>query len=124
VPPLEERLKKAQELAEDQDHRVSRWARRAVSMLTEDIRRERQSDAEEFIWDYDVRRPELVDILKRKDSPERLWAIGRILRYAPRKEALELLTLDDIREALPQVDLPDQQRKLWEAYLAHWSRGS
>lgn len=124
VPLLKERLKKAQGLAEDQDPRVSRWARRAISMLTEEIQREGQRDVERFIWDYDIRRPELVEILKRKDSPERLWAIGRILRYAPQKEVLELLTLDDIREVLPHVDLPNRQRKLWEAYLAHWSRDS
>jgi hypothetical protein len=92
-----------------------------VDWLEDYIRSEEKEDQERFIWDYRISRRQLEDLLKKHDSPDRLWAIRRILKRAPRKDALELLTLEDIREGLSTVDLPEAERKTWEAYLEHWS---
>jgi len=62
-------------------------------------------------------------MLKQKDSPERLWAIGRLLKDAPPKRVLELLTLDEILDALLKIqDLDDRTRRTWEGYARLWNQ--
>jgi hypothetical protein len=92
-----------------------------VDWLEDYIRSEEKDDQERFIWDYRISRRDLEGLLKNRDSPDRLWAIRRILRRAPTKDVLELLTLEEIREGLSTTDLPEAERRKWEAYLAHWS---
>jgi hypothetical protein len=77
-------------------------------------------DREEWIWDYSIRRSDFETMLKKHDSPERLWAIGRLLKDAPRERVLELLTLDEILDALPGADEPTRQK--WEDWARHWSK--
>jgi hypothetical protein len=78
--------------------------------------------AQHVIWEYD----EDVNDLRRyiesddKNSPERSWAIARILKYADWKDIKRMLTVDDIEEALPQVDLPERKRKILEKALEVW----
>jgi hypothetical protein len=120
---FEQRRKQVARLADDPDPRVSRWARSVARGLEVDVRREEQRDQEDFLWDYDVKRPELLEILQNRKSPDRLWAIQRILLHAPREEAIRLLSVNEIQEALPDVELPDRVRKIWEAYVANWSHG-
>lgn len=121
VPTWRQRLDKAAKLLQHADPMVSRWARQVVNWLEDYIRSEEKEDQERFIWDYRISRRELEGLLKQRDSPDRLWAIRRILKRAPTKDVLELLTLEDIQEGLSTVDLPEPERRKWEAYLAHWS---
>jgi hypothetical protein len=123
APVFEERRKQLARLAEDPDPRVSKWARGVARGLEADVEREELRDKEEFLWEYDVTRPELLRMLQDRQSPDRLWAIRRILLHARPEEAIRLLTVDEIREALPDLDLPDRTRRIWEAYVAHWSHG-
>ena len=123
APVFEEKRKQVARLAQDPDPRVSRWASGFARELEGDVKREERRDQEDFLWDYDVKRPELMQMLRNKQSPDRLWAIQRILLHAPREEAIRLLTVSEIQEALPHVELPDRVRKIWEAYVAHWSQG-
>ena len=82
--------------------------------------------AHHVIWEYD----EDVNDLRRyidledKNSPERLWAIARVLKYADWKDVKRMLTVEDIEEALPQIDLPDKKRKALEKALEVWRSGS
>lgn len=121
VPVFEEKRKQAARFAEDPDPRVSRWASRLARELAGEAKVEERRDQEDFLWDYDVKRSDLIEMLQDKKSPDRLWAIQRILLHAPREEAIRLLTVDEIREALPHVELPDRVRRIWEAYVANWS---
>jgi len=122
APAFEEKRKQVARLAQDPDPKVGRWASRFARELEGDVRREERRDQEEFIWDYDVKRPELLEMLQNRQSPDRLWAIQRILLHAPREEAIRLLTVGEIQEALPHLELPNRVRKIWEAYVAHWSQ--
>jgi hypothetical protein len=92
---------------------------RAVSSLDEWRQRVEREDREEWIWDYRIGRSELERMLETRDSPERLWAIGRLLKDAPRERVLELLTPAEILEALPTIDEPT--RRKWEGWARHWS---
>jgi hypothetical protein len=82
--------------------------------------------AQNVIWEYD----EDVNDLRRyidledKNSPERLWAIARVLKYADWKDVKRMLTVEDIEETLPQIDLPERKRKALEKALEVWRSGS
>ena len=52
-----------------------------------------------------------------------MWAISRVLKYASRKDVRRLLTVDDIEEALPHIDLPEKKRKMLEKALEVWRYG-
>ncbi|MBI3058290.1 MAG: hypothetical protein HYY81_03145, partial [Deltaproteobacteria bacterium] len=62
--------------------------------------------------------------IEDENSPERMWAIGRVLKYADFKDIRRLLTVENIAEALPQVDLPEKKRKGLEKALEVWQSGS
>ncbi|MEW6668087.1 MAG: hypothetical protein AB1512_22980 [Thermodesulfobacteriota bacterium] len=74
----------------------------------------------EVIWEYDIdiagMRRKIVD----KASPDRIWAIGRVLKYGGPEDWRKLLNVEDIEEALPQIDLPEQKRKIIERALPYW----
>jgi hypothetical protein len=120
VPTLRQRLEGAASLIGHSHPKVSQWAREVVDWLEDWIRSEEKEDQERYIWDYRVSRRQLEGLLQKKDSPDRLWAIQRILKRAPWKEALELLSADDIREGLERTELPEDIRKVLEEYLRHW----
>jgi len=123
VPMISVRIESAKKLLKDSDPRVGHWAQEVVSSLEAWRGREVREDQEEWIGDYRVRRSEFEGLLQQKDSPERLWAIGRLLKDAPPKRVLELLTPQEILEALPKIrDLDDGTRRNWEGYARFWSQ--
>ncbi len=114
---IEERITRARVLANDPNPRVAAWAQEAVRQLEEWGDREARKDREGWIWDYRISRAQLEAMLMKKDTPERLWAIGRLLEDAPRERVEELLTTKEIREALPKLAHLDQHtRDKWETW--------
>lgn len=99
--------------------RVRPWLRDIRNRLEGNV-------AQHVIWEYD----EDVNDLRRyinledKNSPERLWAIARVLKYGDWKDVKRVLTVEDIEEALPQIDLPEKKRKALEKALEVWRSGS
>jgi hypothetical protein len=89
------------------------WLRRVSESLD-------RAAAKRVIWEYDVDIYDLRRYVDDRNSPQRIWAIGRILKYANISEALEILSPEDIAEALPQVDLPERKRKALERALPVW----
>jgi hypothetical protein len=122
LPMIQERLEKAAALRSDTDPRVARWAQEAVSLFEEWRRRETRDEQEDWIWDYRIRRAELEGMVRGPDSPDKLWAIRRLLEHAPRERVLELLTPDEILRALDALpQLPESVRERWEAWARHWA---
>lgn len=89
------------------------WLRRIANSLKEEV-------TSRVVWEYDLDVNDLNRYIKDKDSPQRLWAIGRVLKFAEWKDIRRLLTPEDIAEALPQVDLPDKKRKALERAVEFW----
>ena len=89
------------------------WLREIAGRLKEEV-------TSRVVWEYDLDVNDLNSYIKDKNSPQRLWAIGRVLKYASWKDVRRLLTPEDIAEALPQVDLPDKKRKALERALEVW----
>ena len=95
------------------------WLRDILSRLEEEI-------AQHVIWEYDENANDLRRYIEIEDknSPERIWAIARLLKYADWKDIKRMLTVEDIEGALPQVDLPERKRKALEKALEVWRLGS
>ncbi|MBI1745383.1 MAG: hypothetical protein HYR55_02205 [Acidobacteria bacterium] len=93
--------------------RARDWLREVMNRLEGEVSRQ-------IVWDYDEDVNDLRRYIQDKNSDQRIWAIGRILKYAAWKDAKRWLTVEDIEEALPQVDLPEKKRKMLEAALEVW----
>ncbi len=93
------------------------WVQEVLSGLESDV-------GQNIVWEYDQNVNDLRRYIKDKDSPERIWAISRVLKYAELKDIRKLLTVEDIEEALPQVDLPEKKRRALERAIEVWQSGS
>jgi len=102
------------------DSRVAHWAQEALGDLQNWERQETREDKEDWIWDYRVRRAELEAMVNSHSEPERLWATTRLLQHAPKERVLELLTPQDIENALDKGDIDERTRRVWEAYVKYW----
>lgn len=92
---------------------VRPWLREVLSRLEREI-------PHHMVWEYDIDVDALRHHIGDKGSTQRMWAIGRVLKYAAWEDIKRLLTVEDIEEALPQVDLPERKRKTLERALRVW----
>jgi hypothetical protein len=92
------------------------WLRDVLSRLEREVPRQ-------IVWEYDIDVDDLRVHIRDKNSTQRLWAIGRVLKYAAWEDIRRLLTVEDIEEALPYTDLPEQRRKTLEKALEIWRYG-
>lgn len=92
---------------------VRPWLRDMAERLQQQI-------SHHVVWEYDRDVDDLRRYIDDKDAPERIWAIGRVLKYGDPKDWKELLSVEDIREALPQIDLPEKKRRVIETALKVW----
>lgn len=117
VGMIERRIEGAKSLLSHEDAKLVTWARQALAGLEDWRQRALGEDREEWIWDYRIGRAALQEMLERRDSPERLWAIGRLLEDAPLERVRELLTRTDVLEALPKLQHIDEAtRTKWELW--------
>lgn len=94
----------------------------AVRPWLRDLRKSlEQTVSHSIVWEYDMDVNDLQRHIRDKDSPERLWAIGRVLKIGAPKDWRELLSIEDIAEALPLIDLPQKRRKVVEKALEVWT---
>jgi hypothetical protein len=123
VPMIERRLEAGKRLLARSDPAAAPWVREAVSFLEDWRLRALREDREDWIWDAHVRRADLEAMLQRRQSPERLWAIGRLLEDGPVDRVRQLLTAEDILDALPRLpQLDETTRAKWEAWARSGSR--
>jgi hypothetical protein len=115
-----DRLAAARHLASDNNASVATWAGEVIQFLEDWQRRAERDDREEWIWDYRIGRDDFQRMIRAEDSPQRFWAIGRLLQDAPPERVRELLSPEDIALALPKLtDLDDATRRKWSAYARH-----
>jgi hypothetical protein len=119
---LDQRLAQARALEQDVHPEVRRWSRRAVDALEAWRRRETREDREPWIWDHRMSRGDLEGLLEQPDTPERLWAIARLLEDAPEERVRQLLTPEDVLDALPKLPHLDRRaREKWETWARYQS---
>ena len=96
---------------------VRAWLREVMGRLEGEIPRQ-------IIWEYDLHMDGLRGHIRDKNSAQRLWAIGRVLKYATWEDIRRLLTVEDIEDALPYTDLPEKKRQVLERALEIWQYGT
>ncbi len=89
------------------------WLRRLEAMLGREV-------GQGIIWEYDLDVCDLKRFVDDKNAPERIWAIGRILKHAKWEDVQKLLTAQDIKDALPWVDLPERDKWALESAVEYW----
>lgn len=60
---------------------------------------------------------ELRDLLRGPDSKARAWAISQLLRYAQWDDIWTYLSRDEVREILPDLELPEKLKAAWARML-------
>jgi hypothetical protein len=70
-----------------------------------------------FFPDRDVTAEELREMLAEGDSQERAWAVSHLLRYAQWDDIWKFVSRDEVREILPELDLPRNLRQAWARML-------
>ncbi|MDH5253030.1 MAG: hypothetical protein OEW25_06865, partial [Nitrospira sp.] len=73
-----------------------------------------------LVWEYDREVNDLKRYIQGEDAEQKRWAVGRILKYAEWSDVRKLLSLDDIEEALPYINLPERRRSMIERLLPTW----
>lgn len=79
--------------------------------------------ARQVFWDYDIDIEKLKLLLKDERLEKRIWAVGRLLKFARWEDIRRLLSLKQIEEALPKADLPPDRRSMLERALEVWRHG-
>jgi len=89
------------------------WLRDAAEALGSEV-------TTHLVWEYDREVNDLKRYIHGDDIDQRRWAIGRILKYAQWSDVRKLLTVDEIKEALPFLTLPEPRRTMIERLLPTW----
>lgn len=76
--------------------------------------------ATHLVWEYDREVNDLKRYIRGENLEQKRWAVGRILKYAEWSDVRKLLSVEDIEEALPHIDLPDRRRTMIERLLPTW----
>jgi hypothetical protein len=119
LPQYERRLQEVKRVLEDPATplTVKPWLLNLEAALKHGLK-------SEAVWEYDLDLRDLKRMVDDRNAPDRLWALGRILKYAKWQEVQSLLTAEDIKEALPLVDLPEPQKRALETALQIWLRSA
>jgi hypothetical protein len=70
-----------------------------------------------FFPDANVTPSQLQRILDQGSRAERCWAISHLLRYAQWDDIWLLVTREEVRELLPEIELPENLRAAWGRIL-------
>lgn len=117
-PSVHGRLAAARALARDPEPAARDWAVEAESRLERLLEEVTGEEQEKWIWSYGVSRNRLRDLLEKEDSAERWWAIRQLLDEAPFDRVRELLSIEEIHEALQKLPgLKPERRRIWESYV-------
>jgi len=76
----------------------------------------------DFIWDYDITEAEFRAMLASGDERDTSWAIARLLEAARWDDIWKYVTLRQVREWFPRLQLRREVRAAWEHALQVWER--
>jgi len=74
-----------------------------------------------FIWDYNLTKKQVKEILRGENETKRRWLAARILESAKFSDVFKYLTLDQIKQLFPDLKMKKPVKKAWERALHVWS---
>jgi hypothetical protein len=74
-----------------------------------------------FLWDYDLTEAEVRSILRGDNQAEKAWLVTRLLESARFEDVWKYITLAELYEIFPQLQLKPQVRRAWEFALQVWA---
>lgn len=77
-----------------------------------------------FLWDYDLTDDEVRAILRGDDTDQKSWLIARLLESARYEDVWGYISLAELREIFPKLQLKPQVRAAWEFALRVWDAQS
>lgn len=111
----EGRKREVQKLLEDPStpSEARPWLRDVIESLGLEVKTH-------LVWEYDREVNDLKRYIHGQDIEQKRWAVGRILKYAEWSDVRKLLSVEDIEEALPYIDLPDRRQTMIKRLLPTW----
>lgn len=76
-----------------------------------------------FLWDYDLSRGELFEILNGPQR-KRLWLVAKILEHGSWSEIWEFLNVNIIQADMSLLRLTPKTRRFWERALRLWKKAA
>lgn len=73
-----------------------------------------------FLWDYNLNDEQIRGILHGHNEVEKAWLVGRILTHAKFDDVWKYLTVEDIVDIFPKLQLPKKIKQDWERALMIW----
>ena len=74
-----------------------------------------------FIWDYDLTEADLRAILRGVDEAQKAWLVARLLESARYEDIWQYISLAELRDIFPTLQLKPQVRAAWEFALLVWA---
>lgn len=74
-----------------------------------------------FIWDYDLTDTDIRAILRGNDEEQKAWLTARLLESARYEDIWNYISLAELRDIFPKLQLKPQVRCAWEFALAMWA---
>jgi hypothetical protein len=73
-----------------------------------------------FIWDYDLSDADVRAILRGDDEEQKAWLAARLLESARYEDIWQYISLAELRDIFPKLQLKPQVRAAWEFALLVW----
>jgi len=77
-----------------------------------------------FIWDYDLTEADVRAILAGDDELQKAWMTARLLESARYEDIWGYITLAELREIFPKLQLKPPVRAAWECALSFWAKNT
>ena len=74
-----------------------------------------------FLWDYDLTETQVRAILRGEDEQQKAWLVARLLESAKYADVWQYISLAELREIFPKLQLKPQVRAAWEYALHVWA---
>jgi hypothetical protein len=74
-----------------------------------------------FLWDYDFTEDAIREILRGDDKQQKSWLVARLVESARFEDIWQYISLADLRDIFPQLQLKPQVRAAWEFALSVWA---
>lgn len=73
-----------------------------------------------WLWDYDLTGKQVREILAGKNETEKIWMTGRILSSAHFKDVWRYLSIKDILNIFPKLQVRPEVKDNWQQALTVW----